>query len=164
QERGGEGPAVVLPDVGGAVPGLPEVVGAVVPVPVPGGDDQARGARAVPGRVLLGEGAGDLHQVVGGLRLGEAEVVQPVLADADRRTHGVTQAEDPVAAAVDARAVGDLVVLRGEVRVLGEDVGEVPEAPGLRGLGELGGLSGLHHHVGDVVAGHGDRDAVAVAG
>src|SRR5699024_1688118 len=27
-----------------------------------------------------------------------------------------------------------------------------------------GGLSGLHHHVGDVVAGHGDRDAVAVAG
>ena len=145
------------------MPGLPQVVGAVVPVAVPGGDDQAGGGRAVAGGVVVGEGAGDLPQVIGGLGLCQAQVVQPVLAQDHGGAHRVAQAEDAIGAAVDARAVGDVRVLGGEVRVLGEDVGEVPVAAGLGGLGELGGLAGVHHDVGDVVAGHGDGDAVGVA-
>src|SRR5699024_1286045 len=130
QEGRAEVAVTVRPQVRGALPGLPQVVGTVVAVPFPGGDDQPGGAAPITGRVLLGEGTGDLLQVRGGLRFVQAQRVQPVLAEGDRRTHGVAQTEDPEGLAVDARPVGDLLVLRGQVRVVGEDVGEVPVAAG----------------------------------
>src|SRR5699024_10705778 len=150
-ERGHQLAAVVPPHGAGAVPDLDGVVRAVgADAAGPLRRDQTVGViLAVAVRVVLGERAGHLHQVLGGLGSVQAEVLQPVRTDDHAGSDHVPGAVDAVDRAVHAGGLVHVRVLRDQVRVVagGDVVGQVPDPASLRRRDKALVLAGDHHDV-----------------